>query len=263
MELGIKGKTALVTGASAGLGFAAAMSLAEEGVRVAINSRSIENLEGAAKKIKRKTGDYPVIIEGDLTVEGTAEEIVARTVEKLGAVDILVSNAGGPPAGKFLEHAKEAWRASANLTLYSAIDLAREVIPNMIEKKWGRIIFITSVAVKQPVENLIISNALRAGVTGFAKSISNELASYGITVNSVCPGYTETERLKELARYQSETTGRSVDEIYGDWKINIPAGRLGTPGELASLIAFLASDRASYITGTSISVDGGLAKGLL
>lgn len=263
MELGFDGKVALVTGASAGLGFAAALVLAAEGAKVAINSRSIENLERAAKRIKEKTGYNPLTVDGDLAEEAVAEKIVEKTVSRLGPVDILVSNAGGPPAGKFLQHSKQTWNESVNLTLNSAINLTRAVIPGMVERKWGRIIYITSVAVRQPIDNLIISNTLRAGVTGFAKTMSNETASSGITVNTVCPGFTDTERLKELARANAESSGTSIEDIYAGWTEKIPAGRIGKPEELAHLIAFLASERAAYITGSAIAVDGGYFKGLL
>ncbi len=263
MDLKIKNKTALVTGASAGLGFAAAMALADEGVKVAINSRSGENLQKACEKIEKQTGIKPLVVAGDISEADVAENIVKQSADRLGPIDILVSNCGGPPAGLFMQHDKESWKKSADLTLFSAINLSRAVLPGMIEKKWGRIIFITSVAVKQPIDNLIISNCLRAGVTGFAKSISNEYAASGITVNTVCPGYTETERLKNLAQHQSKASGISIDEVYAGWTGSVPAARLGQPEELAALITFLASEKASFITGTSIPVDGGYAKGLL
>jgi len=263
MDLGIKDKGALVTGASSGLGFAAAAALAGEGARVAINSRSMENLQKAAQKIKAMTGSMPVMVEGDISQSGSAEKIAAGAISELGAVDILISNAGGPPAGKFAEVDKEAWRNAADLTLHSAIDLTRAVAMGMIERKWGRVIYITSVAVKQPIDNLLISNTLRAGVTGFAKSISNDLAKHGITVNTVCPGYTETERLIHLAEVESAASGKSIKEIYAGWASSVPAGRLGKPEELAAMIAFLASEKAAYVNGATIPVDGGYIKGLL
>ncbi|UCD18418.1 MAG: SDR family oxidoreductase [Candidatus Zixiibacteriota bacterium] len=263
MDLELNGKTALVTGASSGLGFAAAQVLAEEGATLAINSRSEKNLRIAAEKIEVAAGSRPLTVAGDLAASETADRIVAQVSARLGTVDILVSNAGGPPAGTFLQHDKRIWRQAADLTLHSAIDLARAVIPAMQQKKWGRIVFITSVAVKQPVDNLIISNTLRAGLTGFAKSISNELASDGITINTVCPGYTMTERLKYLAQYLADQSGGTVEDVYRGWASEVPAGRLGRPEELAYLISFLASDRAAYITGTAIPVDGGHIKGLL
>lgn len=263
MDLGIKNKVALVTGASSGLGFSAALALAEEGAKVVINSRSEENLTTAADKIETKTEVKPVIVTGDMSEEGVAEKVADYAVKKSGPIDILVSNCGGPPAGLFMQHDKETWKKSADLTLFSAIYLSRAVIPSMIDKKWGRIIYITSVAVKQPIDNLIISNSLRSGLTGFAKSISNEYASSGITVNTVCPGYTETERLRSLVQFQAEAKGIKAEDVYNTWLQTIPAARLGQPEELAALIAFLASEKAAYITGTSIPVDGGHAKGLL
>ncbi len=263
MDLGLEGKIALVTGASSGLGYATALAFAQEGARVAINSRSQDNLDSAARKIEKATMFLPLTIAGDLSEEGMAEKIIEEVCGRVGPINILVVNAGGPPPGQFLQHEKGTWRKSTDLTLHSAIDLSRAVIPSMKDARWGRIIFITSVAVKQPLENLIISNTLRAGVTGFAKSISNELAPLGITVNAVCPGYTDTERLKSLAENQSKAQQISVENIYKKWTDNIPMGRVGRPEELASLILFLASEKASYITGVSVPADGGLYKGLL
>ncbi len=263
MDLGIKGKVALVTGASAGLGFAAAMALADEGVKLAINSRSEENLKKAAAEIQKKTGAVLAIYPGDLAIAGKAEEIVKKVSAELGAVDILVANAGGPPAGLFMNHSKEVWQKAAELTLFSSMNLTRAVIPGMIKEKWGRVVFITSIAVKQPIDGLIISNTLRAGLTGFAKTISNEYAKCGLTINTVCPGYTKTERLQELANVKSQAMGTSPDDIYNDWIATTPAGRLGAPNELAALIAFLSSEKAAFITGSSIAVDGGYYKGIL
>jgi len=263
MELNLSGKTALVTGASGGLGFAAALSLAAEGVRLAINSRSKENLTRAAQKINEKTGSAPLIVIGDLSETGAPERIATEARASLGAVDIFVSNAGGPPAGFFADLDQDAWRRSADLTLHSAIDLTRVVLPKMITRKWGRIIYITSVAVKQPIDNLIISNVLRAGLTGFAKSLSNQVARSGVTVNTVMPGYTRTERLSYLAEKEAATAGKEPDDIFAAWAEKVPAGRLGDPSELAALITFLASERAAYITGTAIPVDGGYIKSLL
>jgi len=263
MDLGLKGKIALVTGASAGLGFAVAAALAAEGTAVVINSRSADNLKSAAGKIKNQTGIDPYMVDGDLSQPDAAEAIVEKAKTLAGPIDILVSNAGGPPAGKFLEVDKEAWIKASDLTLHSAINLTRAVIPGMIEKKWGRVIYITSVAVKQPIDNLLISNTLRAGLTGFAKSISIDLGKHGITVNTVCPGYTETERLVHLAEVESASSGKSIPEIYAGWAASVPAGRLGQPEELGSLVAFLASEKAAYVNGTTIQVDGGYIKGLL
>lgn len=263
MELGLKGRVALVTGASSGLGFAAAETLAAEGARVVINSRSRENLEKAADRIKKQTGTRPQLVVGDLSASGECERVVEEAKAFYKSLDILVANAGGPPSGNFMNLPKESWTDSARLTLFSAIDMARQVIPGMMQNGWGRIIFITSLSVRQPAPGLIISNTLRAGVTGFAKSISNELAAHGITVNTVCPGYTKTERLTYLAEKLAKDKGVKPQDIFQGWIDGIPAGRLAEPSELAALICFLASDKAAYITGTSIPVDGGYIKGLL
>lgn len=263
MDLGIKGKTALVTGASSGLGLAVAVALSNEGAQVAINSRSDENLKRAAEQIKKLTGTVPSIFPGDLAVEGKAEEIVDSVSQKLDSIDILVANAGGPPAGPFMSHTKEVWQKSADLTLFASMNLTRAVLPAMVEKKWGRVVFVTSIAVKQPIDGLIISNTLRAGLTGFAKTISNEYAQFGLTINTVCPGYTKTDRLQELADSKSQALGKNPEDIYNDWIADTPAGRLGHPDELAALIAFLSSEKAAFITGSSIAVDGGSYKGLL
>ncbi|MEW5924511.1 MAG: SDR family NAD(P)-dependent oxidoreductase, partial [Candidatus Zixiibacteriota bacterium] len=230
----MKNKAALVTGSSTGLGYATALALAEEGALVAINSRSLDNLVKAKEKIRSATGNEPAIIDGDISQKGAAEEIARKAIKLLGKIDILVSNAGGPPAGKFLDLEKEAWIKAVDLTLHSAINLTRAVVPGMIERKWGRIIYITSLAVKQPIDNLLISNTLRAGLTGFAKSISNDLAKHGLTINTVAPGYTETERLVHLAEVESKASGKAVQDIYAGWAANVPAGRLGKPEELAA-----------------------------
>jgi len=263
MDLGIKNKVALITGASSGLGFAAALELAREGAKIAINSRSAENLKEAGKKIQSETGQEPLELAGDLTNEGFTEELVEKTISHFGRLDILVSNAGGPPAGLFMDHSKETWKKAGDLTLFSAMNLARASIKEMSANKWGRVIFITSIAVKQPIDNLMISNTYRAGLTGFAKSISNEFGKNGITINTVLPGFTDTERLGDLAKFKSNESGLSVEKIYDNWSNDTSVKRIGRPEELASLISFLASDRAGYITGTAIPVDGGYYKGIL
>jgi len=258
MELGLKGKRALVTGASSGLGAAAAQALAGEGAEVTINSRDPQRLEKAAQKIHDATGVRPRLAVGDVSVSADVEKII----QAAGDVDILVSNAGGPPPGDFLNHPGERWLEAADLVLFSAINLTRAVIEGMLKRKWGRLIYITSVGVLQPIDNLILSNTFRSGVAAFCKTISNNYARYGITANCVCPGYTATERLWELAQRSAEASGKTPQEIMRDFAASIPAGRLGQPEETAALIAFLASEQAAYITGTSIPVDGGLVKKL-
>jgi len=263
MNLGIENKRALVTGASAGLGLATAVALSKEGVKLAINSRSMENLARASSEIKLAGGYEPAIVVGSMGETGEAEKIARETNTILGGIDILVVNAGGPPAGMFADINKDTWRSAAELTLHSAIDLTRAVLDGMAAQKWGRIIYITSIAVRQPVNNLIISNTLRAGLTGFAKSLSNQYGKFGITVNTICPGYHATERLKGLADFQSKKQGISTDEVYRQWAESSAVKRIGNPAEFGSVAAFLASNQASFITGAAIPVDGGSYKGLL
>ena len=259
MELGLKGKKALVTGASSGLGKAAAATLVAEGALVTINSRDRNRLEKAAGEIESVTGVAPAIAVGDIS----KTEDVISVVKATGQVDILVSNTGGPPPGPFLEHDEQQWRNSAELILYSAINLTRLVIEGMKERQWGRLIYMTSVAVLQPIDDLILSNTFRAGLTAFCKTISNTYAKYGITANTVCPGYTATERLWELAEKRAQQSGKTPQQVMEDFGKATPMGRVGKPEELAALIAFLAGDKAAYITGVSIPVDGGLVKALV
>jgi len=259
MDLRIAGKTALITGASTGLGYHAAVELARQKVELTMNSRSEDKLSKAAEQIEGETGVRPTIAAGDIA----DPEVISRVVDAAGPVDILVSNAGGPPPGRFADLTEEQFQQASEIVLQSAVRLTRSVLPGMVERKWGRLIYITSLAVKQPENDLLLSNTYRAGLTAFVKTISNTHAAMGITANTVCPGYTLTDRLIELADKRAAATGRSRDDILADLASAIPAGRLGKPDELAALITFLASDRAAYITGQAIPVDGGAVKSLL
>jgi 3-oxoacyl-[acyl-carrier protein] reductase len=183
--------------------------------------------------------------------------------EAFGAIDILVTNAGGPPPGPFESHGTEAWRHAVDLNLMSVVNLCRAVVPGMKERRWGRILNVTSIAVKQPVDGLILSNSVRAAVTGFARTLANEVAPFNITVNNLLPGYTRTERLVKLADNIASTKGITSDAAYAAWEQQIPMGRVGEPEEFAALAAFLASERAGYITAQNIAVDGGWIKGLV
>ncbi len=265
MDLGLKGKRGLVSGASSGLGLAAAKTLAAEGVQLVINSRSEFRLEQAAAEIEKATGVKPMLAAGDLSKESERRKVIESALDQVegGVIDILVSNAGGPPPGAFLEHDSKLFEEAAGLVLDSAVGLTHGLLPKMIEQNWGRLIYITSVGVLQPIDALILSNTYRSAVTGFCKTISNTYAQHGITANCVCPGYTATERLNNLAEKTASETGKLVTQVIEDYAALIPARRVGKPEELASLITFLASERAGYITGTSIPVDGGLHKGLL
>jgi len=265
MDLGLKGRGALVTGASSGLGAACALALAAEGAEVVINSRGQEKLEACAQKIQRMTGRAVSVVTGDLTRPDDVVRIHAESIQALpnGRIDILVSNTGGPAAGYFLDLPKEKWEESYNLILKSAIDLTRAVLPAMIERKWGRLIYITSIAVLQPIDDLLLSNTFRAGLTGFCKTISNTYAKHGITANTVCPGYTATERLMELSESRAKQQGIAPEDVLANFAKLSPSGRIGQPEELAALVAFLSSDRAAYLTGTAFPVDGGAHRGLL
>ena len=262
MDLGLKNKVALIAAGSRGLGRAVAEELAAEGASLVLCARDERTLAETASVIAENSGAHVLAVPADVTVVDDIKRVVASGIERFGRVDILVTNAGGPPAGRFDQLTREQWEDAIRLTLFSAIELAREVLPGMRERRWGRILNITSIAVKQPVDNLLLSNSLRAGLTGFARTLANEVAAEGITVNNILPGYTRTERLEELAQMMAEKQGISAGEFTGKWEQEIPMGRLGEPREFAALAAFLVSERASYITGTSIQVDGGWIRSL-
>ncbi len=263
MDLGLKGRVAIVAAASKGLGRAVAEELARDGAEVAICARSAANLEKAAETIRKATGREVFCQELDVTRPEAVHDFVAAVEKRYGRVDICVTNAGGPPSKKFLDISLDDWRNALDLTLMSAVYFAREVLPLMRKRHWGRLIAITSVSVKQPIDNLLLSNSIRAGVTGLMRTLANEFGPDGITVNCVCPGYTLTERLDELAEIQAKNAGLSRDKIFERLSAQVPVGRIGKPEELAAMVAFLASERASYINGCSIAVDGGYTKGLL
>ena len=262
MDLGIEGRVAVVAASSKGLGRAVAEELAAEGVNLVLCARGEAALHAAADRIRAK-GTTVIAIPADLSREGEPERVVEEAIGAFGKVDILVTNTGGPPAGRFEDHDLQAWRAAVQLNLESVIGLIRAALPAMKIQRWGRIINVTSIAVKQPVENLILSNSVRAAVTGLARTLASEVAPFGITVNCVMPGYTRTERLEELAAANAAREGVSIDEIRDRWHVQIPMRRLGEPAEFAAMVAFLASERASYITGVSVPVDGGWIQSLL
>jgi len=262
MDLGLKNKVALVAASSQGLGRAVAEELAAEGAALVLCARDSRTLAETAASIAEKTNAHVLAVPADVTVAEDIKRLVDAGNERFGRIDILVTNAGGPPAGRFEQLTHQQWEDAIRLTLLSAVELTRQVLPGMKERRWGRIINITSIAVKQPVENLLLSNSLRAGLTGFARTLANEVAPDGITVNNVLPGYTRTERLDELAQMMAEKQGISASEFRGKWEKEIPMGRLGEPREFAAMVTFLASERASYVTGTSIQVDGGWIRSL-
>jgi len=263
LDLGLKNKVALVAAASRGLGRAVAEELAAEGASLLLCSRSEEAINKVANEIAQATSAKVLAVAADVSKADEIARLTRFGAERLGRIDILVTNAGGPPAGQFENLSQDQWEAAARLTLFSAVELVRQVLPGMKERRWGRILNITSIAVKQPVDNLILSNSLRAAVTGFARTLANEVAPFGVTVNNIMPGYTRTERVEELARMMAEKEGTTPADFVSRWEKEIPMRRLGEPREFAALAAFLVSERASYITGTSIPVDGGWIKALM
>jgi 3-oxoacyl-[acyl-carrier protein] reductase len=262
MELGIRDRVALVAAASKGIGFAAALELAREGVRVFLCSRDEARASEAAQKIHAETGATVAGVGADVTDNQAAERFVSLAHERAGRIDILVTNAGGPPASSFLAAQLETFRQAFELNALSAIRLAKLVLPGMQAQKWGRIVNITSVSVKQPIDGLLFSNTVRAALTGWAKTVSNEVAPDNVTVNNVAPGYTLTEHQDEVAEARALALGKSKEEIIASWATQGPMRRIGRPEEIAAAIAFLASERASYITGVTLQVDGGWVKGL-
>lgn len=263
MDLGLQGRVAIVAAASKGLGRAVAEELAREGASVAICARTASEIEQAAAQIHKSTGHEVFHQAVDVTNPAAVSHFVAAVEEHFGRLDICVTNSGGPPSKPFVDTNSEDWRSAVELLLMSAVFFAREVLPRMEKNKWGRFITITSSAVKQPVDGLLLSNSIRAAVTGLARTLANEYAANGITVNNVCPGYTRTARLDGLAATISARTGTQPQTVFADWTRQIPAGRIGTPQEFTAVVAFLASERASYVNGVSIAVDGGMVRSLL
>ncbi|RLD80090.1 MAG: 3-oxoacyl-ACP reductase [Bacteroidetes bacterium] len=254
MNLGLKGKTAFVTASSQGLGKAVALELAKEGAHLAICGRDQKQLDLAKQEIDKVGEGVVIALNGDLSIATDREQMISKVLQQYEKVDILVTNTGGPPAGKFDDLDQEDWNKAYEQLLAAPVSLIRGVLPGMKKQGWGRIISITSQAVKQPVDNLILSNSVRASVVGLLKTLASELGSYNITVNNVMPGYTKTNRLKKLMENNPDFSS-AVHEI--------PLKRFGDPEEFAAAVTFLASERASYITGVSLPVDGGWIKSIL
>jgi len=262
MDLGLRDRVALVAASSQGLGLATAEAFAAEGCRVAMCARNQQALAAGAEHIEQKHKVEVLSEAFDVTHPAAVSRFVTRVADRFGSVDICVTNAGGPPAKGFLSASLEDWQHAIDANFLSTVYFAREVIPHMQRKKWGRFITITSITTKQPVTDLVLSNAVRAAVVGLVKSLANEFGKDGILVNNVGPGFTATDRLKELAKTRSSATGKSEQEIFDAWAADAPLKRLGDPRELAETIVWLASERASYITGQTVLVDGGMYKGL-
>lgn len=262
MDLGIRGRVALVTGASRGLGLAIARELAREGARLAIVARGKEGLTAVARQLEQEFQTEVFPFPGDVSHREGMAVIVLAVASRLGGLDILVNNTGGPAEGRFEQLKDKDWQVSFEGTFLSVVQACREAIPHMRKKGWGRIVNILSVSARQPIEGLFTSSALRAGLVGFTKTLAQELARDHITVNSVLPGFTKTDRLEELAKDRANEQGVTPESIVDGWCKAVPAGRLGEADEIGKAVAFLASEAASYITGVSLAVDGGYIKGL-
>ena len=263
MDLGLKDKVALVAASSQGLGKAVAVGLAREGAKLAMCSRDAEKVKAAAARIEKETGVETFAAPVDVTDQAAVGGFVSHIEAKFGRIDICVTNAGGPPAKPFDATTMDEWRRAVDLNLMSTLFFAHAVLPGMRARRWGRLITITSLTVKHPVDGLILSNSVRAAVAGLVKSLANEYGAHNVLVNNVCPGYTATDRLVDLSTTLAKSSGVAAAEIEKRWTTQIPLGRLADPKEFADAVVFLASERASYITGQSIAIDGGFARGLL
>jgi 3-oxoacyl-[acyl-carrier protein] reductase len=263
MDLGLNGKVALVTGSSSGLGLAIARELAQEGAAVAMVARRRGELERQAANINASTPGRAVGIVADLRERDAPARVTAEAERALGPVDILLANAGGPPSTVFATTREEQYAAALELNLMASIRLAQACVPGMRERKWGRVIFLTSMAAKQPMAGLLLSNTARSGLLGLAKTLATEVARDNVLVNTVLPGHFDTARTVELARARAERENRNLEDILGERLSEIPIGRAGEPRELAAVVAFLASSRNTFLTGAAIQVDGGQIGSLL
>jgi len=262
VDFGLKNKSVLIAAASSGIGLATAEAFLAEGAKVSICSRNPEKLNIAREILEKKTGQKPFAIACDLTDSDSIENWVSQSEKALGPTQILVTNTGGPPAGTWSELKPQDWEKAYLLILKSVMKLCELVVPSMQKNKWGRLILLSSLSAKQPITHLACSSTFRAGLLGYAKSLANDLGKYNITVNTILPGYTLTERQKELAEKTAAKTGKSPDEVIKSWEADVPLRRTAKPEEIAAAVVFLASEKASYITGTALPVDGGIIQAL-
>ncbi len=263
MDLGLEGRVALVAASSKGLGRAVAEELAAEGVSLVLCARGEPALRATADAIGARAGVPVLAVSADVGRRGEAERVVGEGLARFGRIDILVTNSGGPPAGPFESLTVDAWDEAVALVLGSVVEFCRAALPGMKERRWGRILNITSIAAKQPVDNLMLSNSIRAAVIGFGKTLAGEAAPFGVTVNNLLPGFTRTERMVELSEVTAQKGNITPEQALARYTASVPMGRMAEPREFAALVAFLASERAGYITGQSMAVDGGWIRGLL
>jgi 3-oxoacyl-[acyl-carrier protein] reductase len=263
MDLGLKGKVAAVAAASRGLGRATARALSLEGAAVALCGRDEGRIREAAVEISRETGAPTLPVVADVAVAADCRRFVELTVQEFGRLDILVTNTGGPRPGAFDAVDDDQWEEAFSTTLANVYHLARAAVPHMRKNRWGRIVNVASLSAKQPVDGLLLSNTFRPAIVGLAKTLSNELGADGILVNTLCPGYTRTDRLQEVADARAKAAGITAEKVLADLAKSVPLGRIAEPEEFAAVAAFLCSERASFLTGLTLAVDGGACKGLL
>ena len=263
MDLGLQGRVAIVGGASRGLGRACAMGLAQEGARVAISSRRAEPLQATAQEIHSATGVEVLAVPGDLSCLADIQNLIQRAVDHFGRLDIVISNSGGPPEGRAVDTSEDNWERAIQMALQFFIRMGREAIPHLRQQAWGRIINVLASTVYQPIDNLATSGVTRLGAVAFAKSLADEVGRDNILVNNVAPGFLLTDRMLELFKTRARETDADLDTVLQARASTIPLGRFGQPEELANLVTFLASEKNSYITGTTILVDGGVVRSVI
>lgn len=263
MDLGIKDRVALVTGGSNALGTAIARSLARERARVVIAARSASRLREIAEQIRRETSAQITAIAADLTRGEAVRELIDQTVARWGRLDIVVANTPGPPLGGYDNSRVEQFERAAQQTLFSTVRLAKESVPHMRQQGWGRFVVVASVAAKRPLPGLILANTMRPALLGFVKSMAGELAPHGVLCNVVAPGFLLTRRVEDMAAEKADREGRTVASVWEEITARIPLGRLGRVDEVADTVTFLASERAGYITGSTLQIDGGFVEGLI